>query len=93
MLEVRADDSDGERCGGGGKGSRARDGVRFRSGVGSQVLNVRFANHPEELGTAEWAVRPLVLAHNETTIETPERHEFRYVMVFGGREVGVTVVN
>jgi hypothetical protein len=61
--------------------------------VGSQVLNVRFANFREELGTAEWAVRPLVLAHNETTIETPERHEFRYVMVFGGRNVRAYVLN
>lgn len=62
------------------------------SRVGSQVLNVRFANHREELGTAQWAVRPLVLAHNETAIETPEAHEFRYVMVFGGTEVRVVVV-
>jgi hypothetical protein len=63
------------------------------SRVGSQVLSVRFASHREELGTAQWVLRPLVLAHNETTITTPERHEFRYVMVFGGSDVRVEVLH
>ncbi len=61
--------------------------------VGSQVLNVRFASLREELGTAQWTLRSLVLAHNETTITTPERHDFRYVMVFGGVDVHVQVLN
>ena len=58
----------------------------------SQLVNVRFANVPEELGLVDWGLRPLILAPGEGEITTPEPHAFRYVMVFNKKEAGVEVV-
>jgi hypothetical protein len=58
----------------------------------SQLVNVRFANVPEELGLVDWGLRPLILAPGEGEITTPESHAFRYVMVFNKKEAAVEVV-
>lgn len=47
----------------------------------SRTVNVRFANARNELGLAEWNLRPVVIAPGETVVTTPEAHSFRYVMV------------
>lgn len=58
----------------------------------SQIVNVRFANERDELGLAEWGLRPIVIATGEQEFTTPEAHRFRYVMVFGRKEVRAEVV-
>jgi hypothetical protein len=59
----------------------------------SQILNVRFANEPNELGLAEWGLRPIVIATGEQEFVTPEARHFRYAMVFGRKQVRAEVVN
>jgi hypothetical protein len=59
----------------------------------SQILNVRFANEPEELRLAEWGLRPIVIAPGEQEFVTPESRHFRYAMVFGRKQVKAEVVN
>jgi hypothetical protein len=60
----------------------------------SQILNVRFANEREELALAEWGrLRPIVIAPGEQEFVTPEARRFRYVMVFGRKQVRAEVVN
>ena len=58
----------------------------------SQILNVRFANTREELVLAEWGLRPIVIATGEQEFVTPEPHHFRYVMVFGRKQVKAEIV-
>ncbi|HEX8255135.1 MAG TPA: hypothetical protein VF846_18480 [Thermoanaerobaculia bacterium] len=58
----------------------------------SQVVSLRYANERDELALVEWGLRPLVLAPGETVIATPESRDFRYVMVFGGKDVRAEVV-
>ncbi|HEX2122916.1 MAG TPA: hypothetical protein VHL59_14890, partial [Thermoanaerobaculia bacterium] len=48
----------------------------------SRLVHVRFANHSSELGFIEWNLRPIVFAPGETSVTTPEVHQFRYVMAF-----------
>lgn len=50
--------------------------------IASRLVNVRFANVPEELTAVEWNVRPVVLAPGERAVTTPEEHQFRYVLVY-----------
>lgn len=56
--------------------------TRERSHFASRTVNVRFAYQRQELGYAEWNLRPIVFAPGETTVTTPETHDFRYAMVF-----------
>lgn len=49
----------------------------------TRLVNVRFAYAENELGTAEWNLRPVVFAPGEKVVTTPEEHHFRYAMVFG----------
>lgn len=56
--------------------------TRERTHVASRAVNVRFAYGREELGYAEWNLRPIVFAPHENTVTTPETHDFRYAMVF-----------
>lgn len=65
--------------------------TRERAHFASQVVNVRFAFTRNELGYVEWNLRPIVFAPGETTVTTPEMHDFRYAMVFA-RGVGAEVV-
>lgn len=51
-------------------------------GAFSRVVQVRFANASNELGLIEWNLRPVVFAPGETSVTTPEVHNFRYVMAF-----------
>ena len=51
--------------------------------ITSQLVNVRLANVPEELGLIEWALRPVVFAPGESVVTIPETYDFRYVMLFG----------
>ena len=48
----------------------------------SRVVNVRFANAPEELTPVEGTVTPFVFAPGEVAIIDPEQRQFRYVMVY-----------
>ena len=48
----------------------------------SRLVQVRFANHSNELGLVEWNLRPIVFAPGETSVATPEVHAFRYVLAF-----------
>lgn len=57
----------------------------------SQLVNVRFANVREELGTVEWSLRPVVFAPGESVVTTPEPYDFRYAMIFA-RNVRAEVV-
>ncbi|HYC58279.1 MAG TPA: hypothetical protein VEK79_01815 [Thermoanaerobaculia bacterium] len=59
----------------------------------SKAVQLRFAFASSELGLAEWNLRPIVFAPGEHVITTPEVHDFRYVMVFGGKNVRAEVVN
>ena len=61
--------------------------------IASESIVLRFASAAEELGLAEWHLRRVVVAPGETEIVTPEPYTFRYVMVFGERNVRVDVVN
>lgn len=65
--------------------------TRQRTHFASRVVNVRFAFARHELGYVEWNMRPIVFAPGETTVTTPESHEFRYALVFA-RGVGAEVV-
>lgn len=56
--------------------------TRERTHFASRAVNVRFAFARQELGYAEWNLRPIVFAPGETTVTTPEVHDFRYAMVF-----------
>jgi hypothetical protein len=56
--------------------------TRERTHFASRAVNVRFAFIRPELGYAEWNLRPIVFAPGETTVTTPEAHDFRYAMVF-----------
>ena len=56
--------------------------TRERTHFASRVVNVRFAFARPELGYVEWNMRPIVFAPGETTVTTPESHEFRYAMVY-----------
>lgn len=56
--------------------------TRERPHFASQAMNVRFAFVWQELDFAEWNLRPIVFAPGETTVTTPETHDFRYAMVF-----------
>jgi hypothetical protein len=56
--------------------------TRDRSHFASRAVNVRFAFARHELGYVEWNLRPIVFAPGELTVTTPERHDFRYAMVF-----------
>jgi hypothetical protein len=58
----------------------------------SKVVFIRFAFDRSELRLAEWNLRPIVFAPGETSITTPEVHDFRYAMVFG-KGVRAEVVN
>jgi hypothetical protein len=49
----------------------------------TRLVNVRFAYAEDELGTAEWNLRPVVFAPGEPVVTTSEPHKFRYAMVFG----------
>lgn len=60
--------------------------------VASQAINVRLANHREELLRAEWSLRPVVFAPGESVVTMPEEYSFRYVMVFGWKDVEVEVI-
>lgn len=79
--EVRAKASDF----GPASSGRIRATADFDLPVVSRKVEVRFANTREELGRAEWNLRPMVFAPGEQTVTTPESHEFRYVMVLGAR--------
>lgn len=57
----------------------------------SRLVQVRFANASNELGLIEWNLRPIVFAPGETSVTTPEVHQFRYVMAFA-RDVRVEVL-
>jgi len=48
----------------------------------SRLVQLRFANARNELGLIEWNLRPIVFAPGETSVTTPEVHNFRYVMAF-----------
>jgi hypothetical protein len=61
--------------------------------VASQAIPVRLANHREELARAEWTLRPVVFAPGESVVTMPESYQFRYVMVFGWKDVRAEVVN
>jgi hypothetical protein len=54
-----------------------------RTITSSRVVNVRFANAPEELSAVEGTVTPFVFAPGEAAIIDPEQRQFRYVMVYG----------
>jgi hypothetical protein len=58
----------------------------------SKVVLLRFAFASQELGLAEWNLRPIVFAPGENAITTPEVHDFRYVMLFG-KNARAEVVN
>lgn len=60
---------------------RLRLAIR-KSITSSRVINVRFANAPEELTPVEGTVTPFVFAPGEVAIVDPEQRQFRYVMVY-----------
>jgi hypothetical protein len=47
------------------------------------VVNVRFANAPQELRPIEGPVRPFVFAPGEATVSDPEVRHFRFASVYG----------
>lgn len=51
--------------------------------VGSRAITVRTANLREELGALDWNTRAVVFAPGERAVVTPEKHAFRYVLVYG----------
>ncbi|HYI13523.1 MAG TPA: hypothetical protein VEK57_31050 [Thermoanaerobaculia bacterium] len=73
-----------------------RGRVRLTTGAkqdASKIINVRLANHRDELARAEWSLRPVVFAPGENVATMPESYSFRYVMVFGWKEMTAEVVN
>jgi hypothetical protein len=62
-----------------------------RTITSSKVVNVRFANAPEELSAVEGTVTPFVFAPGEAAIVDPEQRQFRYVMVYGDQAVASVV--
>ncbi len=47
------------------------------------VVNVRFANAPQELRPIEGPIRPFVFAPGEATVSDPEVRRFRFASVYG----------
>jgi hypothetical protein len=70
---------------------RVRLTTENTSGAFSRLVQVRFANASNELGLIEWNLRPVVFAPGETSVTTPEVHQFRYVMAFA-RDVKAEVL-
>jgi hypothetical protein len=60
---------------------RVRVSTETTSGF-SRLVQIRFANGSNELGLVEWNLRPIVFAPGETSVTTPESHQFRYVLAF-----------
>ena len=69
---------------------RVRVSTENTSGF-SRLVQVRFANGSNELGLIEWNMRPIVFAPGETSVTTPEVHQFRYVLAFA-RDVRAEVL-
>ena len=69
---------------------RVRVSTENTSGF-SRLVQVRFANGSNELGLIEWNMRPIVFAPGETSVTTPEVHQFRYVLAFA-RDVKAEVL-
>ncbi|MDQ3281448.1 MAG: hypothetical protein M3Q69_08550 [Acidobacteriota bacterium] len=61
--------------------------------LASDAILLRFASTPEELALAEWHLRRVVVAPGESVVVTPESYVFRYVMVFGEKDVRVEAVS
>jgi hypothetical protein len=72
--------------------TKGRVRVTMESASGfSRLVPVRFANASNELGLIEWNLRPIVFAPGETSVTTPEVHNFRYAMAFA-RDVRIEVL-
>lgn len=67
--------------------------TRESDSLTSQEVRVRFANAREELGLIEQNLRSVVFAPGEKTVTTPEKHSFRYAMVYARGAVMAEVVN
>ena len=60
--------------------------------VVSRAVNLRFANSRDELELLERNLRPVVFAPGEHLVTIPEKHSFRYLMVFGRGAVDAEVL-
>jgi hypothetical protein len=65
--------------------SRGYGRISLSHGVSdtSQVISVRYANDPSELGLVEGSVEDVVFAPGEQSVTDPEKRSFRYIIIYG----------